>query len=150
MQDVAFLGVRTCFSLALRTSLTSSAPQTDSFLFLTAHNTILHYITPPSSFPDPPASPELRRAIHPPLRPLLWCGAFSQTSYNALEEVKVAAGSMLGDVLSWSLAEAVINDGEEAILGDGVVTRLEGHQVRCSACRGASTTHELTRSHPRR
>lgn len=95
----------------------------DNLLLLTAHNSILRYRLP-SLGTD--AGPQLVQTLHAAHRPLLWGGSFSASSYTALSEVKVAAGSMLGDVVNWSLG-SVQDDGAEVEVAD--VHRLQGHLV---------------------
>lgn len=93
--------------------------QDDRVIFITAHNSLLTYTLPTSS-----ATPILSGVLDSALRPLLWCAAFSKLSYGEMEDVLLAGGSMLGDILLWRPTSSSPVAPEP--------TKLLGHKVRLS------------------
>ncbi|GAA5871495.1 hypothetical protein JCM16303_000772 [Sporobolomyces ruberrimus] len=117
---------------------------TNQVLISTLHNSVLVFSLPSSSHPDSSPPPLLRpiARCHAPARPLLWTSKFSQPRFGDEGEeasIRIAAGSLLGEVLVWDLPIATLNDvinRSRKIVEDvptpdriaGVLRRLNGHR----------------------
>ncbi|GAA5830671.1 hypothetical protein JCM5353_007581 [Sporobolomyces roseus] len=78
----------------------------DSLLISTLHNSI-HVFSLPSSLSSD-STPALRllrsiSTIHAPARPLLWTSRFSQSRHSKEDGIRIAGGSLLGEVLIWDV-----------------------------------------------
>ncbi|KDE02506.1 hypothetical protein MVLG_06937 [Microbotryum lychnidis-dioicae p1A1 Lamole] len=108
----------------------------DHVLFVTAHNSFQVFSVTTStqsastSVTVPP--PHRIRTYHAPLRPLLWSSELSRSTYTSLTDVRIASGSILGDVLVWGLKDVVIDDdasqGQDITLDNAAIKRFVGHQ----------------------
>ncbi|SCZ89629.1 BZ3500_MvSof-1268-A1-R1_Chr9g10501 [Microbotryum saponariae] len=108
----------------------------DHVLFVTAHNSLQVFSVPTStqsastSVAVPP--PHRLRTYHAPLRPLLWSSDLSRSTYTSLTDIRIASGSILGDVLVWGLKGVVVDDdasqGQEVTLENAAIKKFVGHQ----------------------
>ncbi|GAA5909266.1 tRNA (34-2'-O)-methyltransferase regulator RTT10 [Sporobolomyces salmoneus] len=113
----------------------------DKLLISTLHNSILVFPLPSPSSTASSSIPLLHPflTIHAPARPLLWTSRFSQHMYNkGAGTMRLAGGSLLGQVLIWDLDLKKVSDliercsgsretrTEEVIMGK--LSRLNGHR----------------------
>ncbi|GAA5830194.1 hypothetical protein JCM5353_003689 [Sporobolomyces roseus] len=115
----------------------------DRLLISTLHNSIHVFSLPSSLSSDSTSALSLLQSIstiHAPARPLLWTSRFSQSRYSQEEGIRIAGGSLLGEVLIWDLDQREV---EEAFSADeagddaerdrkvkmlGRLRRLSGHR----------------------
>ncbi|GAA5820188.1 hypothetical protein JCM11491_006145 [Sporobolomyces phaffii] len=149
--DAAFLSVCPilCPTLQFRDtdaaaqSEQSSTVENDRILISTLHNSILVFSLPRGSTPSPPSSscssssvPLLRPSstIHAPARPLLWTSRFSSARYGSddptTRRIRIAGGSLLGEVLVWDLDldDSLDGGAMEDVSVRGKLRRLNGHR----------------------
>ncbi|SCV69818.1 BQ2448_1212 [Microbotryum intermedium] len=109
----------------------------DHFIFVTAHNSLQVFSA--STFTHSQVTstsgavpiPRLVRTYHAPLRPLLWSSDLSRSTYSSLTDLRIASGSILGDVLVWGLEGVAIDDeapqAQELTLETQAIKKFVGH-----------------------
>lgn len=126
----------------------SSSSQTDRLLISTLHNSIHVFSLPSSLSSDSTSALSLLQSIstiHAPARPLLWTSRFSQSRYSKEDGIRIAGGSLLGEVLIWALDQRDVMEGLSVETGGGDeaerstrgasvgrLSRLSGHRVSVS------------------
>ncbi|GAA5935540.1 tRNA (34-2'-O)-methyltransferase regulator RTT10 [Sporobolomyces koalae] len=109
----------------------------DKLMISTLHNSIHVFPLIAASSPLNPVARSVQpiMTIHAPKRPLLWTSRFSKPHYNGSSQqdsVRIAAGSLLGDVLIWDvpltqvLERLDLKSPSETSLGQ--LQRLSGHR----------------------
>jgi hypothetical protein len=90
--------------------------QTSSILLITSHNTLLRY----EISSNLAHAPTLIQELHCEERPLLWSACFSQAHYGVKEDVHVAVGTIMNEILVW---RPFLDEGRTE-------RRFIGHHVR--------------------
>lgn len=108
--------------------------QNGSVALLTSHNTLLVYdlLTNGTKL-------QLASELHCDERPLLWSACFTKAYYNRMEEIYVAVGTIMNEILVW---RPFVTQGQ-------VERRLIGHHV-CSTTLRSENTLLLTTLYPHR
>lgn len=97
--------------------------QNDSVVLITSHNTLLVYDLSTNG-----TKSQLASELHCDERPLLWSACFTKACYNRMEEIYIAVGTIMNEILVW-----------RPFVGQGQVERrLIGHHVRNTTLRSES------------